>query len=311
MWGWVDRVTVGPDAHPEDVRLPTAVLLDALQEVEPNLPKKLGVWVRTSDPHYPLEGEALLKLWQSVAPSEAVRSSGRQGRGHSAGLRLRGLVVPEEGPEKGEWRDRLIVVNQRTPRSTPGGKPRGRPVTIAVVPTQPLTVSSKRLPGLEGLGEKTVAVAGLGMIGGTVAIHLAMSGLGAIRLLDSDVVEAGNLVRQPYCLRDIGLQKPRALRRQILRSAPWCAVEPNNLVNQRVEQLRREALRQWLQGCDLLVCTTTDKQAELYISSVAAQVGVPMVGGWVGHGAWGGFAYRTEWGVSGCLTASKPATTRS
>lgn len=287
LWGWVDSVAVGRGTHQDQLVVEAdPALRDALRDLEPNLPKWRGTWVRTRDRRYPLHGSELMKLWSSEASPEAVRAAAKLDSAR-AGAGLRGLVVPEEGPDPGSWGERLIVL---------GGPKRKK----AVVLTEPLTLSATRLPGLEELSSRTVAVAGVGMIGATVAMHLARSGLGHLRLADPDVVEVGNLVRQPYDLRDVGTYKTDALRHRVLRSAPWCSVYSAHLIRDRIERLRPVQLRAWLDGCDLLVAATANKQAELYLSRFAKDSNVPMVGGWVGFGIWGGFAYATRWGQSVC-----------
>lgn len=298
LWGWIDSATVGSYSTPSTVVPAEGKLRQALWETAPGLPLLRGVWVRTNQVRYPLDAPDLLRFWHSAAPPAARQASESLPRspGHRPGVagprvppvvRLSGLVVPEEGPEKGVWNDRLLVIAER----------QGSPTLIA---TQPLTVSATRLPGLEPLPDKTVAVAGLGMIGATVATHLAQSGLGNLRLLDNDRVEVGNLVRQQYDLRDVGMLKTRALRRQVLRRAPWCEVDPQHLLPLRAQWFRPDQLLSWLDGCDLLVAATADLQAEIYLSRFAKEAGVPVVGGWVGADIWGGFVYRTRWGESGC-----------
>lgn len=300
IWGWVDCLTVGPDTGPTHVIPADPTVRESLRDVAPNLPSRRGVWVRTSEHEYPLDGAALLGRWRACAPQAAVAAARAliedpdDGPYHvglpvPAVVGFSGLVVPEEGPQRGVWQDRLIVIAHR---------PQGTPTLLVA---DPLTVSATRLPGLEPLIDKTVAVAGLGMIGGVVALHLAQSGVGAMRLLDPDRVEAGNLVRQPYEVQDVGVYKPRALRRRLGRAAPWCRVDPDYLKNDFIQRMPRTELLRWLEGCDLLVLTTSDKQGELYLSQAAKEVGVPVVGGWVGYGIWGGFVYVTCWGRSGCL----------
>lgn len=298
LWGWVDCITVGADSAPVAVVRADLTLRESLRTTAPNLPVRRGIWVRTTKADYPLDAKALAGFWRAAATPEALAAAetliGGTGEDRelsllptSPAVRLSGLVVPEEGPKRGVWHERLLLIADR------GG-------VVSTVVTQPLTVSTTRLPDLEPLAEKTVAVAGLGMIGGTVAMHLAQSGLGALRLLDHDEVEAGNLVRQPYDVGDVGMRKITALRRRVLRSAPWCGVDPRYLLYERVEQLRPEQLREWLEGCDLLVAATADSQAEVYLSRFARDAGVPIIGGRVGYGIWGGFVFATQWGLSGC-----------
>lgn len=297
-WGWVDSVTVGPYSNPSEVVVAEPKLRRALAQSAPGLPLLRGVWFRTTEVRYPLDEAGLLEFWRSGAPAAArhasetmSRSPGQRvpdsGPRRPPAMSMNGLIVPEEGPEKGVWKKRLIVIAER----------QGIPSTVV---TEPLTLSATRLPGLEPLPNKSVAVAGIGMIGAAVAIHLAQSGLGGLRLLDHDRVEVGNLVRQQYDLRDVGRYKTGAIRRQVLRKAPWCEVDQEHLLSLRAQWYRPDQLHAWLDGCDVLVAATADLQAEIYLSRLAKKLDIPVVGGWVGADIWGGFIYRTRWGESGC-----------
>lgn len=63
----------------------------------------------------------------------------------------------------------------------------------------------------EILKRSKVAVAGLGGLGSNIAVMLARSGVGYLRLVDFDVVDESNLNRQAYSLEHIGRPKAEAL----------------------------------------------------------------------------------------------------
>lgn len=69
-----------------------------------------------------------------------------------------------------------------------------------------------------------VAVCGLGGLGSSAAIALARSGIGSLRLIDFDKIDASNLNRQQYKATQIGLYKTEALKQNILEAAPSCNV---------------------------------------------------------------------------------------
>ena len=74
------------------------------------------------------------------------------------------------------------------------------------------------LPEIGGTGQvvlagASVALVGLGGIGSPVLQYLAAAGVGALTLIDDDVVEASNLQRQTiFAESDIGLGKAAAAR---------------------------------------------------------------------------------------------------
>ena len=81
-------------------------------------------------------------------------------------------------------------------------------------------------PGnLDRLAEKKVGIVGLGSGGGFVALSLAMSGVANFALVDSDILEAGNVTRHVADLRYIGQNKAAAVGDLILHRNPKAVVE--------------------------------------------------------------------------------------
>lgn len=69
------------------------------------------------------------------------------------------------------------------------------------------------LPETEKLKSKTVAVVGIGGVGGTAAIALSRCGVGRIILLDHDVFEDTNLNRQAFSFENnLGMKKVSAAK---------------------------------------------------------------------------------------------------
>lgn len=78
---------------------------------------------------------------------------------------------------------------------------------------------------LDRLAAAHVAVFGVGGVGGYAVEVLARSGVGAIDLIDKDVVDITNLNRQIIALHStIGEQKVEVARRRILDITPSCRV---------------------------------------------------------------------------------------
>jgi len=65
-----------------------------------------------------------------------------------------------------------------------------------------------------------VGIAGVGGLGSNCAAHLVRVGFQQLKLVDFDVVEAGNLDRQFYFSDQVGMYKVEALRQNLLRIAP-------------------------------------------------------------------------------------------
>lgn len=82
---------------------------------------------------------------------------------------------------------------------------------------------------LEVLRNKRVAVFGVGGVGGYVIEALVRSGVGAIDLIDNDVVAESNLNRQIIALTDtIGKMKTEVMRERIISINPQCKVTCHN-----------------------------------------------------------------------------------
>lgn len=77
----------------------------------------------------------------------------------------------------------------------------------------------------EKVKSSKVLIAGLGGLGSSIAIALARVGVGHLRIVDFDVVEASNLNRQQYFVRHIGMKKAFALKEIIEDINPFVEVE--------------------------------------------------------------------------------------
>lgn len=85
---------------------------------------------------------------------------------------------------------------------------------------------ARHTPKLHGkLKVAKVAVCGLGGLGSHIAINLARSGVGYLKLIDFDVIEPSNLNRQAYRISDLGKFKTEALKEQIAEINPYISVE--------------------------------------------------------------------------------------
>jgi hypothetical protein len=290
-WSWINAITVGSDREPTCVFSPEPALRDQLRRLADNNGAR-GLWYRSEVRNYPVDRLALRYWWESKAPDE-VLSEEKQLVDHWASssgpiCRVRGVIVPEEGPGFDEWRERLLLVVEND-------------VNVQILIARPLPSSSDtRIPGTAPLLKRTVAVAGCGMLGAYVAVDLARSGLGSIRLADASVVEPGNLVRQPYAVQDLGFNKAQVLAFRIAQQSPACLVGWEHLLAEDLGTATDGRIRDWLDGVDLLVLTTGNRGVELYLNRIAAQMRIPITGGFVRAGIRSGVVYSTHWGRSGC-----------
>ena len=82
---------------------------------------------------------------------------------------------------------------------------------------------------VKGISEKLkkakVCILGLGGLGSNVATLLARAGIGSLKLVDFDIVEASNLNRQQYRISHIGIKKTEAMKSIIREINPFVEVD--------------------------------------------------------------------------------------
>jgi molybdopterin/thiamine biosynthesis adenylyltransferase len=126
--------------------------------------------------------------------------------------------------------------------------------------------------GQDRLSAATVAIVGMGGLGSPVAMYLAGAGIGALRLIDGDVVDLTNLHRQPvHDETGIGLSKVDTAADVLIAINGQVHVEAH-----REDIDERNAMR-LLGGADLIVDATDRIPARYAINEAAVEMGIPMV----------------------------------
>lgn len=98
------------------------------------------------------------------------------------------------------------------------------------------------------LRQAKVAVAGLGGLGSNIAVMLARSGIGRLRLIDFDRVDLSNLNRQVYDIRHLGQKKTEALSWRLRELNPYIELEAFDV--RVTEENARELLYGWNYICE-------------------------------------------------------------
>ena len=115
---------------------------------------------------------------------------------------------------------------------------------------------------------------GCGSMGGDIAMHLAMAGVGNITLVDPDRVEGSNLSRlRDAVIADVGRRKVDVLEERILGKNPSCKVVK---VGEDItkEQARMSAL---LADTDVAVVSTDNRRSRILFSQALHKAGKPCV----------------------------------
>lgn len=125
-----------------------------------------------------------------------------------------------------------------------------------------------------------VLIAGLGGIGSNLAVDLVRLGIKSLVLIDYDTVDASNINRQCYYLRDLGEYKTKALDRQLKEINPYLNI---TTVNKRVDT---DNIDELLCNCDI-VCECFDSpesKAVLVNAALIKNLTVVACSGMAGYG---------------------------
>lgn len=113
-------------------------------------------------------------------------------------------------------------------------------------------MAARHTPKVHNIVKKSrVAICGLGGLGSNIAVMLARTGVGFLRLIDFDVVEPSNLNRQNYYVKHLGMFKTDALCGLIREINPFIEAEGVNV------RINRENAAELLNDCNY-ICEAFD-----------------------------------------------------
>jgi molybdopterin/thiamine biosynthesis adenylyltransferase len=132
----------------------------------------------------------------------------------------------------------------------------------------------RKIPGFDQsiFSQSTVLCIGAGGIVSQIAPTLARKGIGCIRLLDDDIVEASNLNRQRFYQEDIGMNKALALAKNLQRECIQ-ATEIWGWPFRFEEALAYEIDL----SCDVAICGVDNNPARVAASQYCRAQGIPAI----------------------------------
>jgi len=152
-----------------------------------------------------------------------------------------------------------------------------------------------RDPAASGLQQGTVALVGTGSIGSPAAKLLAQSGIGTLRLLDQDILDAGNAIRWEVGRSGAGRPKVQVLTDLITANFPYTSLaawhgrvgNPMTTVGEdrRVDELL-------FRNVSCLFDASASIPVNQFLSETARNHGVPYVWMHATHGGWAGLVGR-------------------
>ncbi len=126
---------------------------------------------------------------------------------------------------------------------------------------------------LDILARSTVAVFGLGGVGGYAVEALARSGIGALELVDPDTVSVSNLNRQLFATWDtVGRPKAEVAKERVESIHPGCRVRAHRLFFLPGVPLPFE-----IGQCSYIIDAVDTLKAKLGLACMAQQLGVPII----------------------------------
>ncbi len=124
------------------------------------------------------------------------------------------------------------------------------------------------------LKETTIAVLGLGGLGGVIAEILARAGVESLNIVDNDKFEPSNLNRQIYCFDDtFGKLKTEVSEAFLKKINPQLKI-------QAFTEVTEENIDAILKGAAVAVLAIDSAKPCLIISRAARRLGIPLVEGW-------------------------------
>jgi len=128
--------------------------------------------------------------------------------------------------------------------------------------------------GQERLKAARVLIAGAGGLGTVIATYLAAAGVGSLRVVDCDVVEASNLNRQIlHWGGDIGRPKTTSVAEKLSALNALIRVEE---VTGRLVEANADAMAR---DCDLIVDAMDNFPTRYLLNRTALEMGIPFIHG--------------------------------
>ncbi len=126
--------------------------------------------------------------------------------------------------------------------------------------------------GQKRLEKANVAVVGLGGLGSSCSIYLAVAGVGHLRLVDQGTVELSNLNRQIlHGDRDIGKSKALSAYEKLRELNGDIEAQPYPV------ELSEENIEEILQGVDVVIDCLDDFPTRFLVNSFCVRRGLPLV----------------------------------
>lgn len=123
----------------------------------------------------------------------------------------------------------------------------------------------------DSLKQRKAIVFGVGALGSSIALLLAKTGFGELRLVDSDTLMPGNIIRHVCGLNFVGSEKIYATAVTISTYNPDCLIRPY----QSTWEVSK--LQEYLQDCDVVIDATANSNFSLHLNGVCIDLCKPII----------------------------------
>lgn len=270
--------------------------------------RKQAQWIHVAEP---LPTSELDAMWE--AADTAVGTIPRALTDRQSGLALRLISFPEEHSRDSAGLGWVLLIRQVERAQAPAAKRRsGNP---SVRPPSPSHSYDLVRAGRAGpadmrarlgvdLALSRVLLIGAGAIGSVIADQLARAGVGALRVIDHDVLEPGNLVRHANTLALVGAYKASAAAALARQANPYVDASGHVLAvgSEALAGQQRAFIHEEYAEADLVIDASAEVGVMRLTAFLAREAGRPWIGAWGTNGARGGAVVRIRSSSDWCFS---------
>ena len=185
----------------------------------------------------------VIAMWQQDSCDQAVNQSHPKGE-----WKVHGYVR-----ENGNWQE----------------------MAVQIIPLQSdLFSRSKGILDSAALSDACVFIVGLGSVGSFVAELLAMSGVMNFILIDFDLVEVANAIRQNTGVYDAGRYKTKVAAQKIKNKNPYANVATHEL---KITWQNRELVRGLVRRSDIVIGPVDNRDPRVILNRLCVEEGKPLL----------------------------------
>jgi molybdopterin/thiamine biosynthesis adenylyltransferase len=291
------RATVLELYDSEKSSVATSEVRDEAFYNENKLPIVTGRWVRLVERprvtdakgYYDIAKEALDALqhphWQTI------KLSGYPGKSR---IDLIALLFEDEMAWRGEAGNAILISKLQLP--TKNDKHSKITSKVHRTELESRTNYFVRDPQAEGLQKGTVSLVGVGSIGSPAAKLLAQAGIGDLRIIDQDILDAGNAIRWEIGRTGAGQSKAHCLQKHLTANFPFTKVTSifgrlgdATDADQHVEKQVNDSI---FKNVTCIFDASASIMLNQYLSETARKKGIPYIWMHSTNGARGGLIGR-------------------